>query len=543
MSATQPELIAHWPFTEDFRDTKSTFTSTTNHNIQIAPSHHTHQQAAHFNGRDSFLEVPAQPALNWGNDDFTVAMWIETDSDTAVVGDLLSRYDSTIRRGWSLSVVTNTGVTSTTQPNYRHLQFGIDNGAEPAAWQDCGRPGNAAFIYSLATINGNLYAGTFEREADQTGHLWRYQGNGEWHHCGATPDGSNSIPSIASLNGALYCCTGRYNPVGSRLGPPKNTTPGGHVYRIENDEQWIDCGIPGEEDAVPESTSTSGYETGKADKTTGLTVFRGQLFATSFHRRGVYVYEGGKQWKSVGLNERIMSFTVYRDQLYALLNGGPVYRYEGGEEWTFCGKPGGQDQIYSAATYRGDLLIGTWPDCLVMRYDGGENWTDFGRVGYEMEVMAMALYNAKIYFGTLPMGNVWRLDDTDYTYIANIDNSPEVFLRRVWSMAVYQGKLFAGTLPSGKVLSYEAGRMATHDQALPAGRHHVAAVRDGDVLRLYLNGKLVAQSTSFDAADFDLNTDENLKIGFGPHQYFKGAISDLRLYRGALSSESIQELI
>src|SRR5690606_20843168 len=235
------------------------------------------------------------------------------------------------------------GVTSAAQSNYRNLHFGIDNGVQSAGWHDCGRPGNAVFIYSLATVNGALYAGSFEKEAGQTGHLWRYAGDGNWEHCGATPDGSNAVPSIAAFDGALYCTTGRYNPVGSRLGPPLNTKPGGSVYRVEADGKWIDCGRPGGEDAVPESTPTSGYETGKADVATALTVYRGKLYTTSFHRRGVFVYEGGKNWKYVGLNERLMTFTVYRDRLYALVNGGPLYRYEGGEEWTFCGMPGASD--------------------------------------------------------------------------------------------------------------------------------------------------------------------------------------------------------
>ena len=539
---TNTELIAHWPLDSGFDSIGDTPLTITNHNVKLTSSlSDASQQAAHFNGRDSFLEIANHPALDWGKDDFSLSMWIETEAQNDVIGDLLSKYDSATRRGWTLSVVTNSGVTSASQANYRHLHFGIDNGTT-GSWTDCGRPGNAAFIYSLATVGGALYAGTFELEADQTGHLWRYAGDGNWQHCGATPDGSNSIPSIVDLDGELYCSTGRYNPVGSRLGPPRNLSPGGHVYRVAAEGTWHDCGVPGSEDAVPEEVPTSGYETGKADKTTGLTVFQGKLYATSFHRRGAYVYEGGTSWKYIGPDERLMSFTVYRDNLYALVNGGPVYRYEGGEKWTYCGVPNGSQQTYAAATYRGELLVGTWPGCEVLRYDGGEDWTSLGRVGYEMEVMAMALYNSKVYFGTLPMANVWRLDDNDYQYIANIDNSPEVFLRRVWSMAVYQGKLFAGTLPSGHVHSYEAGRMATSDTALPAGCHHIAAVRDGDVLRLYVDGKLAAQSSSFDSAEFDLNTDQSLKIGFGAHQYFKGTMSDLRLYRGALTVNEIQEL-
>ncbi len=536
-------LIGHWPFQENTDNQTELPLSVMNQGVScVELEDNPGFVAAQFDGNESSLEVANHPELNFGDGNFSVALWAQTDANTDIVGDLLSCYDSATRCGWSLNVVTNSGVTSTTQPNYRHLQFGIDNGGAPDALQDCGRPGNAAFIYSMAAAGGKLYAGTFEREADQTGHLWRYEGNGQWHDCGATPDGSNAIPTIAFYDGELYCGTGRYNPVGSRLGPPKNTAPGGHVYRIEGDGRWIDCGIPGGEDAVPESTPTSGYETGKADEVIGLTIFQGRLYATSFHRRGVYVYEGGTTWKSVGLNERLMSFAVYRDRLYALLNGGPVYRYEGGEEWTFCGRPGGQDQIYGAVTHKGELLVGTWPDCLVMRYDGGENWTDLGRAGYEMEVMAMALYNAKVYFGTLPMGNVWRLDDNGYEYIANIDNSPEVFLRRVWSMAVCQGKLFAGTLPSGHILSFESGRMATHDTTLTPGWHHIVAVREDNYLKLYLDGNLIAKSSSFNAEDFNMSNDTSLKIGFGSHEYFKGKMSDLRIYNRALSAEEVSLL-
>ena len=530
------ELIAHWPLSSDFENVANDSLSITNHNVELL------QQTAHFNGLDSYLEIPNHPDLNWGCGDFSISVCIETDALCDVVGDIISKFDSGARRGWTLNVVTNSGVTSTAQSNYRHLHFGMDNGAPVAAWRDCGRPGNATYIYSLATIGGVLYAGTFEKAADESGHLWRYEGDEKWIHCGATPDGSNATPSVIGFDGAVYCSTGRFNSAGSCLGPPQNTAPGGHVYRIEADGKWIDCGKPGGEDAVPESTPTTGFDTGKADSVSALTVYRGRLYATSFHRRGVFVYEGGQKWKSIGLPERLMTFTVYRDQLYALVNGGPVYRYDGGENWTHCGTPSNSIQTYAAATYKGDLLVGTWRGCEVVRYDGGEQWTSFGRAGFEMEVMAMALYNAKVYFGTLPMGNVWRLDDGNYQYIANLDNSPEAYLRRVWSMAIYQGKLFAGTLPSGRVLSFEAGRMASHDTALPGGRHHVAAVRDGSNLRLYLNGKQVAQSSSFDAADFDLSNDQNLKIGFGPHQYFKGTMSDLRLYHCALEEREIQRL-
>lgn len=536
-------LIAHWPLQKNTEDCGPARLRAINHNVRFAPSPRDGKNLAQFNGQDSFLEILDHPALCWADSDFSVAAWIETEASTDVVGDIISKFDGSTRRGWSLNVVTNTGVTSTAQANYRNLHFGVDSGVQSEKWQDCGRPGNAVLIYSLATINGLLYAGTFEKEAGQTGHVWRYEGNGKWVDCGANPDGSNAVPSVIGFEGEIYCSTGRYNPVGSRLGPPQNTLPGGHVYRIESDGTWVDCGQPGHEDATPESTYVEGYETGKADEVCGLTVYRGQLYATSFHRRGAFVYEGGQNWKYIGPDERLMSFVVYRDRLYTLVNGGPVMRYEGGQEWTHCGTPGHSEQTYAAATYKGDLLVGTWPECEVQRYEGEDRWKNLGRVGYEREVMAMALYNAKVYVGTLPMANVFRLEEGEATFVGNLDNSSDVFLRRVWSMAVHDGKLFAGTLPSGRVLSFEAGRLASHNSALPAGRHHVAAVRHGSTLRLYLDGKQVAQSSSFRAEDFDLNNERTLKIGFGPHQFFSGAMSDLRLYRCALTGADLEQLV
>ncbi|HQZ67151.1 MAG TPA: LamG domain-containing protein, partial [Planctomycetaceae bacterium] len=113
---------------------------------------------------------------------------------------------------------------------------------------------------------------------------------------------------------------------------------------------------------------------------------------------------------------------------------------------------------------------------------------------------------------------------------------------RAWSMAVFQGRLFVGTLPSGKVLSLEAGRNATADTSLPDGWHHIAAVRDTDRLKLYVDGKAVATSATFAASEFNLSSQKPLKIGFGAQDYFYGQMADVRIYQGALSMEEIQTL-
>ena len=505
-------LIGHWPFEGD-------------------------------TGRNCRLEVGNHAGLRFGTGDFSIALWLLTDAQTGdIVGDLISKFDPEARRGFTLGVVTNTGATTTAQANYRNVHFGIDNGKLDPVWTDCGRPGRAVQIQGLGAWRDQLYAGTFEQGADERGHLWRYGGGQQWVDCGSPPDGANAVSSMAEFDGQLYCTSGRYNPIGSRLGPAKNTRPGGHVYRVDADGCWTDCGQPGAEDATPEDKVVAGYETGKADEATSLTVYRGQLYVTSHHRRGAFVYEGGKNWKNIGPNERLFSFTIFQDRLYALVNGGPIYRYEGGSDWTYCGRPERADQIYSAVTYEGDLYVGTWPDSVLFRYRGGETWKHIAKTGYEMEIMGMALYNGKVYCGSLPMANALRLDRDGWTFVGNVDNTPTVYLRRLWSLAVYRGKLFGGTLPSGHILSLEAGRMATCDRSLPGGRHHIAAVRVGGRLRLHLDGRLVAESSSFNPDDYSLNNDQPLRIGFGVGHPFRGTMSDLRLYNRALAPDEVAHL-
>ena len=102
--------------------------------------------------------------------------------------------------------------------------------------------------------------------------------------------------------------------------------------------------------------------------------------------------------------------------------------------------------------------------------------------------------------------------------------------------------VFVGTLPSGHVWSFEAGRSATYDRELAAGWRHVAAVREGNRLRLCVDGKLVAQSAEFDPGDYDLTNTAPWQIGFGQHDYFNGAARDVRLYAQALSAAEVTAL-
>jgi hypothetical protein len=57
-----------------------------------------------------------------------------------------------------------------------------------------------------------------------------------------------------------------------------------------------------------------------------------------------------------------------------------------------------------------------------------------------------------------------------------------------------------------------------------------------------VNGKLVAKSSAFNPADYDLSMDQPLRIGFGQIDYFSGRIGEVRLYNRALTASQIRKL-
>ena len=545
MNQARNGLLGHWPVTVDTNDHGPNRRPTEAVDVELG---HTgpggkSNTAARFNGRRSQLIVADDPSLRLGVGDFTFAAWLCTDDiESDVVGDIAGKFDPRTRRGFNLLVLTSDGVTCAAQANRRHLQFGIDDGRIESAWRDHGRPGAAVKICALTSAKGSLFAGTFERGCDEVGRLWRHDGGQNWIDLG-NPEDCNSVYTIAEHEGELFVGTARYKAMGSALGETLNQKPGGRIYRVSDEGTWTDCGHPGAEDATPESADGLGYETGKADAATALISYRGRLYAMHVYRRGVFQYEGGTSWSEVGkLDLRALSMTVYRGSLYVLMNDGPVCRLADSDQWEHCGTPPGSTQTYSAVTHRGQMYAGTWPNGEVMRYDGGQTWQSVGRAGYELEVMAGAQYNGKAYWGGLPMANVYRMEeDGGFTMVGNLDQAVAP-LRRVWAMATHEGRLFAGTLPSGRVMSVEAGKIATWDRTLPGGWHHVAAVRDAGVLKLYLDGRTVSCSTRFHGPGLDISNDQPLRIGFGAYEHFDGLLSDARLYGRALDYAEVAQL-
>ncbi len=126
--------------------------------------------------------------------------------------------------------------------------------------------------------------------------------------------------------------------------------------------------------------------------------------------------------------------------------------------------------------------------------------------------------------------------------MAQLDTTPDVKYRRAWTMAEHQGRLYCSTLPSGRVYAFQAGAGVAWEQKFPDKMLHIAAIKKRDTLALYVDGREVARSESFDADRFDLDLDSPLYIGRGMNDDFRGRMSDVRLYDRALTLEEIVKL-
>ena len=535
----EPTLIGHWRLAGDAGDASGNGPHGQNQGADLQVPGPTGQAngATAFDGRSSSIVVPNDPVLQLGTDDFSLSVKIYSEENVDdSLGDIVAKFDPQQRNGFNFGLKRHSAACNSLA-NLQNLHFGIDDGQIDPAWTDCGRPGNAIFVMSLVVHEGDLYAGTFETGAEESGRVFRYVGGEEWEDLGA-PDAANAVMTMASFGGQLYAGTGRLKALGSSLPPSLNREEGGCVFRLE-DGKWVECGkLGGVKGEYAEYTH---------DTVHALDVFQGQLYGLPLYTQGLFRYDGQQSWIDCGSHgRRAMHLGVFRDPLYVLENGNGVIRFEAGDDWTRWTRVTelpGASQVYSMAVYEGRMVVGTWPEARVFGWEEDGSWSDMGRLGDELEVMGMAVYNGKLYAGTLPLAQVYRYDgDGQWTCTGQLDTTPDVRYRRAWSTAVFQGKLFFGTLPSGRVLSVEAGRNATCDHQLAPGWRHLAAVRSGGVLRLYIDGAEVGVSTAFDPAAYDLSNQQPLQIGSGQHDYFHGRLCDLRLYRGALSAAEIATL-
>ncbi len=524
VQSAEPTLVAHWPLESDAREQISNLKSEPEA-VQFSNP----LSAAQFDGRDSIIRVQdASAQLNLGSQPFTISVQVRADASTEdSPGDILSLFDPATRTGLQLGIATQTGVTNS-QPNSRQLHFSIDQGRIESAFTDHGKLGNAVYIFSLCVHQGRLYASTCHPGETESGRVYRFEEGDRWTDLGS-PDKANAVSAMAVFEGQLYVASSKYRLAGSSLSESQNPHFGGGIYRLGPDDKWIACGrLSAETEAVG-----------------SLVVFKDQLYAGSLYKpAGFFRYDGQETWTALPTpnGKRVEAMTVFNGGLFAsCYDEGSVFRFDG-QAWEQVGAIPMATQTYGFAVHRAQLYVSEWPQAHVYRYLGGTRWEDTGRLGNELEAMPLLVHNGKLYSGSLPLGEVYRFDETAWTRIDQVDRTPDVKYRRAWSMAHYRGRLFVGTLPSGRVVSIEAGRNATWDHEFPTGWHHVAAVRDTERLRLYVDGKQVAQSAAFDSRQYDLTTTAGLQIGLGAHDHFDGAIKNLRIYRGALSVESISEL-
>lgn len=518
--AVSQEPIAHWPLTKDAKDSgKHGLHGALKGRVSFEAASNDRPTAS-FDGRNSYIEVPTHEALKLGTSDFSIAVTLKLDErGDDLPGDVLSLYDAKQRRGLHLTVKTNSGVT-TCQANARQLQFGIDNGRD-SEWTDCGRPGGERSIlpFALVVHRGQLFAGTCEPQHGDAGHVYRYGGGQEWIDCGA-PAACNSVSALISYGGQLYAGVAKYRTAGSSLVESENPNLGGRIFRYDGDKKWTDCG------GLPGSPAIG-----------GMTVYKGKLYAASLYApAGFYRYEGEQQWIDCGVpnGKRVESLCVFDGYLFATsYDGGNVYRYDG-ESWTDLGVVGQNTQCYGFAAHRGQLHVSTWPSGRVFRFDGPNQWFDTGRLGEELEVMGLVVHNGRLLGGTLPLAEVHQYDgDNQWKKLVRLDHTPDVKYRRVWTMAEYQGRTYWGVLPSGRVWSFGAGQSVTWDDEFPSGWHEVRAARQGTKLKLWVDGKQVAESTAFKSEDYVLDTAAPLLIGGGETDSFYGQMRDVKLTRGA----------
>jgi hypothetical protein len=201
----------------------------------------------------------------------------------------------------------------------------------------------------------------------------------------------------------------------------------------------------------------------------------------------------------------------------------------------------------------------------VLRYACGKDWTIVARLGLPEgsplcnEVNALTVYNGKLYAGVIPKAECYRYEkDRDWTLLGHLAERPDWQVNNyptwlpVLCLTSFQGRLFgfigscqgrALDAPAdkslGRVYSMQAGQVVSHERDIGGGWTHLAGVRQGRQLKLYVNGKLAATSVPRDGPAFNLSNDLPLLIGFGAQNHFTGSLSDVRLYEGALDAEAL----
>ena len=194
-------------------------------------------------------------------------------------------------------------------------------------WRDLGPVGASVRVLSLASFDGELYAG-LDRVGG--GHCYKYDGS-EWIDCGAL-DGDN-VENLAPMDGVLYGATHknyyRYEggqtwaclvrephgitethalqTVGGKLWV--GTWPQGYVLRWE-DGEWVNTGRVG----LPKG------EHEEINETNNLIVYNGKVYAGVIPKAQVWRYETDDHWTLMNSLASRPDFTSSSSDSWAMDN-------------------------------------------------------------------------------------------------------------------------------------------------------------------------------------------------------------------------------
>ena len=509
-----------------------------------------------FNGRDSRVEIPDTPPLRLGTDDFSVSVWVRPEKPIqGAMGDILSKFDPERRCGINLQLSGSSPAYSG-MSDARHVHFGIDDGYI-SEWEDCGKPWPSnSLVSTLIAYNGELYAGISDADRpEDAAHVFRWGRGRRWIDCGrlGNDPGHLSVMSMLVHDGRLYAGTGIWD--WTRVDGGENFKPAlSRVFRYEGEQNWKDLGQVGTSVRVLCMASFNGYLYVGLDRAGGGHVF----------------YLENDHWKDCGaLNgDNVENLFALGGILYANTHQ-KIYCFEDVNRWIEIGaNPFDITQIHSTQVYGGRMHLGTWPQGYVLRYEGDGKWSKTGHLGIPEgmklinEINDLTVYNGKLYAGVIPKAQVYRYEsDGHWTLLARLASRQEWSENhidswgRVTCLTVFQGRLFAATGACkaramdvdaegthGRVMAMQAGQAVSYDRDIGGNWTHLTAVRRKNTLKLYINGSQVAASKTFAGRIFDLSSPAPLQIGVGPQNYFSGALADLRLYKGALTSHDISRI-
>ena len=94
----------------------------------------------------------------------------------------------------------------------------------------------------------------------------------------------------------------------------------------------------------------------------------------------------------------------------------------------------------------------------------------------------------------------------------------------------------------GKVYALQAGQCVTHDRDLGPGWKHLAAVRRDGRLELFVDGRKTAESPAPSGSPLDVTNGQPFRLAAGETDSFSGRIHEVRMYRRALSGETLRRL-